>query len=192
MKVGMVLECTKGGPDAKIYPYVLQRLCPAMQVVPPETMGNKKNLIDLGPEAAKILIEKEGCDLVLMIWDRMPKWGGTGRCAEMELALQGRLAQLGVNMSRVVQCCIDEMLESWIVADGRGVTAFLSTQNSHLGEFKDAPPSNPKERLKKYYAGYNDFLHDLGIVQAMPDFDRAARKNASFGRFCAAIHKACP
>ena len=191
MKVGMVLECTRQGPDAKIYPYVLRQLCPAMQVVDVSTMGNKENLIQFGPEAVHTMLQA-GCALVFVIWDRMPRWGGTGRCAEAETALRSAFAALGVDSARVVLCCIDEMLESWMVADGRGVTTFLRTKNSHLPTFKDAPPGNPKDRLKKYYAGYNDFIHDWGIVQAMPDFDRAARKNASFGHFCQAILSACP
>ncbi len=191
IKAGMILECTAQGPDAKIYPHVLKTLCPGMEVEKPETMTNKKNLVELGPEVAQILLQT-GCDVVFLIWDRMPKWDGTGKCAEAQSELVEKLAALGIDLAKIVFCCIDEMLESWIVADGRGITAYFQGKTTHkLEKFKDAGPSKPKERITNYNSRYNDFTDDLGIVQAMPDFDRAAKGNASFGEFCAAVRRWC-
>jgi len=30
MRIGFILECTLGGPDAVIYPYVANKLCPQL------------------------------------------------------------------------------------------------------------------------------------------------------------------
>lgn len=191
VRAGMVLECTPQGPDALIYPYVLRALCPGMEVEKPETMTNKKRLIEEGPRAAKLLFGT-GCDVVFIIWDRMPKWGGIGKCAETEALLEAGLQALEVDLGRVVMCCIDEELESWMVADGRGVTAYFQAKTVHpLEKFKDAGPEKAKDRIGKYWAKYKEFVDDFGIVKAMPDFDRAAKGNASFGRYCAAVRRWC-
>lgn len=191
MKAGMILECTPQGPDAKIYPHVLKTLCPGMEVEKPKTMTNKKRLVEDGPEVTQVLLET-GCDVVFIIWDKMPKWGGTGKCADGEGELTKALTALGVDLQKVVLCCIDEELESWIVADGRGITTYFQGKTTHkLPKFLNSGPSNPKVRIKKYWDSYLDFEHNWPIVQAMPDFNRAAKNNKSFGAFCSAVMNWC-
>lgn len=192
IKAGMILECTPQGPDAKIYPHVLKTLCPSMEVEKPETMTNKKRLVEQGPEVAKLLLDT-GCDVVFLIWDRMPKWEGTGKCADGEGELSSALTALGVDLKRIVFCCIDEMLESWIIADSRGVEEFVKVQTHPHPQkkFRATGPSNPKGQIKNYWAPFNDFLHAWPIVQAMPDFDRAAKGNVSFGVFCETVRRWC-
>jgi hypothetical protein len=192
IKAGMILECTPQGPDAKIYPHVLKTLCPGMEVEKPETMTNKKNLIELGSEVAEMLLQT-GCDVVFLIWDRMPKWGGTGKCADGEGELTKALTALGVDLGRIVFCCIDEELESWIISDARAVEEFVwqQTKPHRQPKFKSPGPAKPKDQLKRYWTPFNDFLHSWPIVQAMPDFDIAAKGSKSFADFCAAVGRWC-
>ena len=196
MKAGFILECTPKGPDADIYPYVASRLCPTLTIVKPVTLGNKEGVMAEGALNASVLLES-GCDYVFIVWDRMPKWGGTGRCADHVAHLEVELIREGVDLARVFLCCIDEMLESWLIADGRGVTTYFQGLTTHnVGIFPDhKKPSeqvNPKNKITRFNGKYNDYTDDFQIVKCLLDFNRVARWNASFGRFKTAIEQVCP
>lgn len=195
MRIGFVLECTPQGPDADIYPYVTRKICPGLTISKPETLRNKQNVMNEGPLVALTLLET-GCDYVFIIWDRMPRWGGTGRCTEHKAQLEAGLAQFGVDQSRVFLCCIDEMLESWIVADGRGITAYFQSLTTHnVGTFADckkpSQQTSPKERIERFNGRYNDFTDDFKIVKCMPEFNRPAQRNASFRHFKESVEQIC-
>ena len=88
------------------------------------------------------------------------------------------------------------MLESWMIADGRGVTTYFQTINHQSPTFNDNKTSqeqtSPKDRLKKYNGRYNESVDNIGIVKALPDFTRAARWNDSFGHFKQSVEAICP
>ena len=100
------------------------------------------------------------------------------------------------NLTKIIYCCIDEMLESWMIADGRGVTTYFQTINHQSPTFNDNKTSqeqtSPKDRLKKYNGRYNESVDNIGIVKALPDFTRAARWNDSFGHFKQSVEAICP
>ena len=196
MKIGFVLECTPQGPDAEIYPYVAKRLCPGAEIAKPETLRNKQNVMNEGALVALTLLET-GCDYVFIIWDRMPRWGGTGRCAEHITQLEAELTKHAIDRNQVFLCCIDEMLESWIVADGRGITTYFQSLTTHdIGTFSDckkpAQQTSPKERIALFNGRYNDFTDDFKIVKCMPEFGRSAQRNASFRYFKESVENICP
>src|ERR1700736_6385447 len=118
MKIGFVLECTLNGPDSQIYPWVAQKICPHLEIAKPETLGNKENVIQDGPIVAQTLLE-DGCDFVFIIWDRIPKWGTTGKCEDHIKSLQQGIEKLGIDEKKIILCCIDEMLESWMIVNGQ-------------------------------------------------------------------------
>jgi len=195
MKLGFVLECTPNGPDADIYPYVAKQICLGVNVAKPETLRNKQNVMSEGALVALTLLET-GCDYVFIIWDRMSRWGGTGRCADHIAQLDAELTKQSVDRSRVFLCCIDEMLESWIVADGRGITSYFQSLTTHnVGMFADckklSEQTNPKERIKKFNGRYNDFTDDFKIVKCMPEFNRPAQRNTSFRHFKESVEQIC-
>jgi hypothetical protein len=102
-----------------------------------------------------------------------------------------------IDVSKVRMCCIDEMLESWIIADGRGVTSyFQSLTTQKLTSFSDhkkvTEQNNAEDRIKKYNARYNKAVHNLSIVKQLPDFSRAAKWNPSFGEFVNYVNEICP
>jgi len=202
MKIGFVLECQPKGPDAAIYPYLANFFCPELEIEKPETLGNKSYVMSDGPDVAEILLES-GCDHVFIIWDRMPKWGGTGRCEDHIAIIEARLAELEIDQDKITLCCITEMLESWLIADSRGINNWLATKtNRNLRSFDDhateAEQTAPKERIKRYLGEhfnkwkYNDYNDNFAIVKQFPDFDRVARRNASFAHFREHIERICP
>src|SRR4051794_5793561 len=103
MKIGFVLECSPKGPDADIYPWLAIRFCPELEIVKPETLLNKYRVMNEAPLVAQTLLN-DGCDYVFIIWDRMPKWGGTGKCEEHISSLEDGIIQLGVNRERIILC----------------------------------------------------------------------------------------
>jgi hypothetical protein len=197
MKIGFILECSLNGPDALIYPWVAKKICPHLEIEKPETMGNKKNLITEGPVVVQALIET-GCDFVFIIWDRMPKWeGGTGKCEDDVRTLEEGLKNLGIDNDKVVMCCINEMLESWLIVDGQAITDYFQglaphVRLKHFGDNKDkASQASAKNKIKKYNGRYNDFTDNFKIVKLMKDFEMPAKWNHSFGYFKNSVEDIC-
>ena len=99
-------------------------------------------------------------------------------------------------MTKVIMCCIDEMLESWLIADGRGVTNYFQSLNHQSPKFDDhktrAEQTAPKQRLEAYNGRYNEYKDNLGILHGLnKDYSRAAKWNDSFGEFVNAVQQIC-
>jgi hypothetical protein len=202
MKIGLILECRPGGPDADVYKYVAERLCKKFEIDKPKTLIDKKSLIQEAPEVAQTLIA-DGCQHVFIIWDKKPRWGDGGDCTTDNAALTNGLNQLGVNMNQIKLCCIDEMMESWLIADSRGFMAWIRSKTNHklpeIGDHKTkAEQTSPKDRIKNYLKAnygkwkYNDYDDNLHIVKNFPDFDRTANRNTSFKFFKESVQLICP
>jgi len=196
MKVGFVLECSPKGPDADIYPYLAKIFCQNLELAKPETLINKQRLMNEAPLVAQPLIS-DGCDYVFIIWDRMPKWGGSGKCDEHVAILEQGLVQLNVNRAQIILCCISDMLESWIIINGQYITQYFQQFSpkplQSFGDNKDrASQFDPKNRIKKYNGKYNDYTDNFKIVQLINDFSMHARWNDSFKFFKESIEFICP
>jgi hypothetical protein len=196
MKIGFILECSPKGPDADIYPYLAAKFCDKLTIAKPETLVNKKNVMNDGPRVAKTLLES-GCDYVFVIWDRLPPWGGTGNCDEHIAELHAGLAALGVDIHRVFCCCIKDMLESWMIGDGKIITSYFQKFTNHKLEiFPDykssVEQSKPEEKLSRYNKRYNKFTDNFEIVKTMTDFKKIAQRNESFKFFKESVEAICP
>jgi hypothetical protein len=182
MKLGLILECTKNGPDKAVYEHVTQRLCPDM-AVQSITLDNKRKLEEQAGDASALLLS-DGCMAVAIIWDQIPTWGGEKCLKNDRERIITALNTAGVDLKKVKLIGMDEMLESWLIADGRGATAYFQGLTVHPIEvFSDrktpAKQKKPKEQLKKYNKRYNDYTDNIKIVQHLPDFERVGRYNAS-------------
>lgn len=197
MKVGFVFECQAQGPDELLYTKVAKDLCNSFEI-------SQENISPLGSKRAVIYestldvqtLFANGCEFVFIVWDRMPKWGGAGRCEEDRATLTANLTNVGINMAKIVMCCIDEMLESWLIADGRGVTNYFQRLNHQSPKFPDhknkASQTAPKQRLESYNGRYNEYKDNLGILNGLnKDYSRAANWNASFGEYVNAVQRIC-
>lgn len=73
----MVLECSAGGPDKYVYPYLVEVYCKSIQSkdIEIDTQTNKKLLIENISDSVDLLINQLNCDKVFIIWDLHPGWG---------------------------------------------------------------------------------------------------------------------
>lgn len=195
-KVGFVFECQDQGSDEQVYTYIVNELCKTLEILPENisSLGSKAAVMNESAVDVKLMLDS-GCDYVFIIWDRMPKWGGTGKCEDHTASLTAHLATEQIDMNKIIMCCIDDMQESWMIADGRGVTNYFKKFDNRSPVFPDhsskAEQVAPKERLKKYNGRYNESVDNIGIVKALPDFSRAANWNDSFRLFTEAVRRIC-
>jgi hypothetical protein len=192
MKLGMIFECGPQGADKKVCEYLVQKICPGIEIVS-ITLDNKQKLLrDSGSSAALLL--SQGCSYVLIIWDLYPPWGARGqrpcRHEDRQAVLQG-LQQANVQIDLISLVCIEAELESWLLADERALSEVLSRPTYHARVPRQRAPEtiqNAKGKLRDIYrqqAGrvYNDQIDAIRIVQAMPDLNRVRRACGTFCRF---------
>lgn len=195
MKVGMICECAPGGPDVKIGEHFVKEFIPGAEFVG-VTMTNKANLIrDCGREVRRLL-ERERCDVVFIVWDLAPAWPDmkAERCRSRDKegvrsSLKAAYGGGAQPADKLVLVCVEQMLESWVVADNNAVVEHVRrpthkpprfTAIKHPDREKD-----PKSRLISYFqqAGraYNEH------VDAVPILKQAShsmlRRSESFKRF---------
>ena len=197
MKVGFVFECQPKGSDEQVYTYVAKQLCIGLDIQPENisSMGNKKRLIEESATDVAVMLGS-GCQYVFIVWDRIPKWGGSGVCADHQAELTTNLQKEKVNLDQIIFCCIDEMLESWLIADGRGVTDYFKKFDNRSPVFQDnktrQTQAAPKNKIMKHNGRYNETVDNIGIVKALPDFNRATQWNGSFKQFVENVVRICP
>ena len=148
-----------------------------------------------------VALLQAGCQRVLIVWDRMPKWGGDGKCETDRIDITKSLQAAQVNMELVQLFCIDEEMESWLYADGRWVQQYYQSKTTHkLNAFGDndtrEKQRSPKNRLKSWLRGNkmrepDEFNDPPKIVRLITDFSRAASWNPTFGEYVNAIKGLC-
>jgi len=184
MKVGMIFECGPDGPDKKVCECLAKKIIPDLEVSS-KTLDVKPNLLaECGPAAAILL--NQGCDLVFIVWDLYPAWrqGGEKPCRhEDKEKIHQSLADAGVDVANVRTICVEEELESWLLADGRALSNFLSTDTRPVSIKDEKKPdriSNPKKQMIRVFDQnggrvYTDTIHAIKIAEAMPDLKRIRR-----------------
>lgn len=197
MKVGFVFECQPKGSDEQVYTYVAKLLCKGLNILPENisAMGDKKALIEESATDVAIMLDN-GCEYVFIIWDRLPKWGGSGVCAEHQAELTANLQGENIDLTKIIFCCINEMLESWLIADGRGVTNYFKGFDNRSPVFPDhkSVPEQTSAKLKitRHNGRYNETVDNIGILKALPDLDRVVQRNDSFRHFKESVEQICP
>lgn len=196
MKLGLVLECDVGGPDERVLTCFARRLVPDIKVES-VALGDKPTIFSKGVETAQRLVETNGCGLVLIVWDLKPFLQGpppATHCIHEADVLRQRLAALKpATREKIRLLCLTWELESWFIADGKAVSAYLST-DAHKQKFKWSRPADktdPKAVLDKACKeargksrGYEDFKEAIRIaceientkkLQAIDSFTRFAK-----------------
>jgi hypothetical protein len=193
MKVGIILECGKDGPEHKVLQPLVPKLLPPSSAVVFNTLGNKPNVLrTCGPVAAQLF--KENCDRVLVLWDLWPAWNTASACRfeDRQAALKS-LNGAKVNPNRVHLICIEQMLESWLLSDERALIQLISKWKHPRPLRKFRVPAGaefdtkPKSLLTKLFKEqgcreYNDLVHAHQISSRWPNLERVARV-PSFRRF---------
>jgi hypothetical protein len=182
MTIGLILECSPAGPDKKVCEALVKQIRPDTDVVS-ITLEGKHNLIsDCGATAAELL--KVGCDCVIIIWDLYPAWGihRSEPCLKKDRdAIQESLSEALVTSSRVHLVCIHKMLESWLLADERAISAALSKITKKTINVprvrRSEDPKKPKNVLRQMFGTharrpYQAHIHAEAIVKEVKDFKR--------------------
>jgi Domain of unknown function (DUF4276) len=192
IKVGMIFECGPQGADKKVCEILLKKLDPTIQTKS-VTLDSKPNLVQKCGAAAKQLLETEGCDRVIILWDLYPAWRTDGekpcRKEDRESIFES-LAGAGVDRNKVHLVCITEELEAWLIADGIAISTTLSKPTHKVtvaDEKKPEQVKNPKKRLSQIYqqnigSKYRDLTDAEKITKNITDFTKI-RRSPSFCRF---------
>lgn len=193
MKIGLIFECGPQGADKLVCEYLAGQLRPGVQLVS-STLDNKPNLLaEAGKVAAKLLAD--GCNCVLIVWDLRPAWPDKKnkpcRHDERQAVLQA-LSQAGIAVTQPVYLvCIEQELESWILADEQNISDFLSTGAYQHPAKKVSKPDrvpNPKSVMLNHFkmargSRYEDRIHAVKILSQNPLNLKKLRRSASFARF---------
>ena len=128
MTIGLILECGPQGADKLVCEYFVAKIRPGVAVVS-RTMDTKPGLLSKAAVVADRLLA-DGRERVLIIWDLRPAWPEKAhkpcRAAERQ-ALQASLATAGLQGRPVYLVCVEQELESWLLADETKLSGYLST-----------------------------------------------------------------
>ena len=181
MRVGIICECGPAGAEVQVFPELVRRIDAGLEIecVP---LDNKPKLVrECGKAAATLL--GGGCARVVIVWDLYPAWREREfkPCRrEDRAAIHESLVAGGVRPEQVGLVCVREELEAWLIADGRAISAVLSTP-AHPRRVRSRrnPESirNPKKRLGRLFQEgtghpYSDRQHAIQIARALPDLGR--------------------
>ncbi|MCX8522158.1 MAG: DUF4276 family protein [Rhodoferax sp.] len=191
--IGMIFECGPMGADKQVCEYLAKQLYPGVQISS-ATLDNKKNLLESAAAVTKRLL-KDGCCGVLIIWDLRPAWPDKQkkpcRAAERNHILSS-LRQAGVpSTAPVYLVCIEQELESWLLACDHAISAHLST-SAHAYKVErckqpDQVPQ-PKAVMEKHFSTargwvYRDLSDALRVLQAANLDEKRLCQSTSFERF---------
>lgn len=192
-KIGLIFECGPQGADKQVCEYLARRIRPDADFVP-RTMDNKPKLLDGAAKVAKELL-RDGCERVLVIWDLRPAWPSKRHkpCRHSERAtLLQALAHENLASAPVFLVCVEQELESWLLADERRLSAHLSTDaHPHTVQRVRAPDrvGNPKSVVMTHFKSargwrYEDRVHAYQVVSQGGGSDLVRlRRSVSFARF---------
>jgi hypothetical protein len=191
MKLGMIFESGPQGAEKQVCEYLARQLR-ADITISSATHRNKVEMIaDCGKDVK--LLMGEGCDRILIIWDLFPPWrkAKDKPCRKADrAAIINALALAEVEDAPVFLICVREELEAWMLADGRAVSAVLSTPAHPVTGIENVKNPdhypNPKGRMKRLFrihhrGEFNDLIHAIKIIKAA-GLNRL-RRSASFRRF---------
>lgn len=193
MTIGLIFECGPQGADKQICEYLAKAIRPGVQLTS-ATLDNKENLLrDAGRVAAQML--NDGCRGILIIWDLRPSWPDKKqkpcRAAERQQVLSS-LAQAGVPVNApVYPVCVEQELESWLIACDHAIAAHLSTAAHPYQAKQYKKPDRelqPKALMNNHFENargwvYEDRADAIRVLKAAAIDWKRLRRSVSFSRF---------
>ena len=192
MKIGFIFECGPAGADQQVCEYLAGQLLPGVECVS-RTLNDKANLLqDAGRVAAALLAD--GCERVLIVWDLRPAWPDRKHkpCRRIErTALLELLNKAGITDQPVFLVCIEQELESWLLADERKISAHLSTAAHGYSAQRVRKPDrvpNPKSVMMNHFQTakgrrYVDQTDAIKVMQEKTKDLSRLRRSPTFVRF---------
>ena len=193
MTLGLIFECGPQGADKQVCEYLVEHIQPGVKVSS-KTLDNKDNLLrDAGKVVAQLL--RDGCTCVLIVWDLRPAWPDKKRkpCRHAERqTLLARLSDAGVPAEAPVYLvCVEQELESWLLANERAINALLSTDAQAYPVPRVKNPDTfkqPKAAMIKHFKTargwrYDDKVDAIRVLKAAEVDLARLRRSPSFSRF---------
>jgi hypothetical protein len=190
--VGMIFECGPMGADKAVCEYLAAQLRPGLKLTS-RTMDNKPNLLaNAAKVAASLLLD--GCERVLIVWDLRPAWPVKGNkpCrAHERQALLDQLAKEGLADKPIYLICVEQELESWLLADEVQLAGFLSRPAHAYDVRRVRNPDQviqPKAAVINHFKSargwrYEDRVHACKVVSFGSLNLARLRRSESFTRF---------
>lgn len=190
MKIGFIFECGPQGADKQVCEFLAREIRPEITPVS-RTLDNKPRLLqECGLVAAKLL--DDGCERILIIWDLRPAWPGKKTCRKVERnAVLDSLTKAGIVGKPVFLVCVEQELESWLLADESKISAYLSTDTHPYVAPRTSKPDrvpNPKSVMLNHFKTahgwrYEDRTHAIKVLKAANTDMKRLRRSPSFARF---------
>jgi hypothetical protein len=192
MKIGFIFECGPQGADKQVCEYFATQLRPGVTLIS-QTLDNKLRLLAEAAEVAKVLLA-DGCERVLIVWDLIPAWPdkrGKPCRAEERQTLLNALANEGLQNAPVHLVCVEQELESWVLADEAKLGAYLSSDAHSYKVPRVRKPDRvamPKAAVMKHFTNargwrYEDRIHAIKVVGNGALNLSRLRRSDSFARF---------
>jgi len=195
MKVGLLVECGREGPEAVIIPRLIELLgseygADIEVVVRP--MSDKRQLLTDCGIATKVLLDR-GCERVVIVWDEVPSWPDKNLKPCWHNDRQTALANLeasGVSADKAFLVCIEREFESWLLCDDGMISRLLSRPTHPVrcpkqrSPDRDGSPKSTMMRLFKELAGasYVDVIYAKRIANEIQSLNKV-KKCKTFKRF---------
>jgi hypothetical protein len=196
-RIGLIAE---GAPDLEVVADLITRLVrPDLRLLPEHRrrLAPKPELLRQAPAVAAALLEG-GCAHVAILWDSAP-FGCTKNAPQDDLTRfwrecdeldHQRKASGEPPLDRTALCPVPVVreLESWLLADERALSAYLSTPSHPVPIGRIPRPQrepNPKKTLKRLFeaegkrSAYMDYLDAAPLARQVRDLARL-RKLSSF------------
>jgi hypothetical protein len=193
MSIGFVFECGPQGADKQVCEYLAGQVLPGIKFIS-RTMDNKLKLLDGAAQIAKDLLA-DGCEKVLIVWDLRPAWPDKKdkpcRAAERQILLD-TLVKQDLQDKPVYLVCVEQELESWLIACDHAITTYLSTPtNAYKKVKKYKKPDRemqPKALMINHFKNargwtYDDRVHAIKVLKSANLDLRRLRRSVSFERF---------
>jgi hypothetical protein len=190
MKIGFVFECGPQGADVQVCEYLAREIVLGIEPLS-RTLDNKANLLKDAAKVAATLLA-DGCERVLIVWDLRPAWPGPKPCRKIEReALLASLAEAHLTGKPVFLVCVEQELESWLLADETKISAYLSTAAHPYVSKRVSKPdreANPKSAMMGHFKTargwrYEDRIHAIQVLRAAETDFRKLRRSPTFTRF---------
>jgi len=192
MTIGFIFECGPKGADMQVCEYLASQLKPGETLIS-RTMDNKLKLLAGAAPVAKQLLA-EGCRCVLIVWDLRPAWPDKKdkpcRAKERQTLLEG-LAKEGLQNGPVFLVCVEQELESWLLASDHAISVHLSTATRpYQADRVRKPDRVPKPKAvmnNRFMAAkgrrYEDRVDAVNVLKAAEVDWKRLRRSPSFARF---------
>jgi len=190
MKIGFVFECGPAGAHIQVCEFLAREIVPSIKPVS-RTLDNKANLLKDAAKVAATLLA-DGCERVLIVWDLRPAWPGPKPCRKVEReALLESLTEASLTGKPVFLVCVEQELESWLLADEAKISAYLSTAAHPYVAKRVSKPDrelNPKSAMMNHFKTargwrYEDRTHAIKVLNAANTDFKKLRRSPTFTRF---------